>query len=117
MTDVTGFGLLGHLLGMCDASATGAELMFDAIPTLTGAKELAATGIRSSLFADNAALLPQIQTAGAQDLLFDPQTAGGLLAAVPADQASEVVEKLKSHAPHTAVIGRLSDLPGSIVLS
>ena len=117
MTDVTGFGLLGHLLGMCDASATGAELVFDAIPTLTGAKELAATGIRSSLFADNAALLPQIQTAGAQDLLFDPQTAGGLLAAVPADQASEVVEKLKSHAPHTAVIGRLTDLPGSIVLS
>lgn len=83
MTDVTGFGLLGHLLGICEASKLGAELRLDAIPYLPGAAALSAQRVRSSLFAENAAQLPEISTGGVQDLLFDPQTAGGLLAALP----------------------------------
>ena len=62
MTDVTGFGLLGHLLGICEASGAGAELFAGRIPLMPGAAELADRGIRSSLFPANQATLPELQT-------------------------------------------------------
>ncbi|WP_456153953.1 selenide, water dikinase SelD [Phaeobacter gallaeciensis] len=116
MTDVTGFGLLGHLLGICEASKLGAEIRLDAIPYLTGAATLATQGIRSSLFAENAAQLPEISTGGVQDLLFDPQTAGGLLAALPMRQAEALLPQLRTHAPNAAIIGRMSETAGAITL-
>jgi selenide,water dikinase len=91
-TDVTGFGLAGHLVEMLQASkpALLAELDLQALPLLAGAQHCAAAGVVSSLFDANRqwaqALLED--AAGAeparQALLFDPQTAGGLLAGVPA---------------------------------
>lgn len=84
MTDVTGFGLAGHLAGICEASGVAARLDMAAVPLMGGAKALASDGMRSSLFEDNrAGAGPVFGAQGALgDLLFDPQTAGGLLAAI-----------------------------------
>lgn len=113
-TDVTGFGLLGHLVEMTRPSGVDAELSLGAIPILPGAEETAAAGILSSLQPANIRLRRGIRD---QDkwvdhprypLIFDPQTAGGLLASVPADKAEACVAELKSLGyPHTAIIGRI----------
>ncbi len=118
MTDVTGFGLAGHLLGICEASGTGARLDLDAIPLMDGAEELARAGIRSSIFPDNRALAPELPEGGRAELLFDPQTAGGLLAAVAAEEADALVAALRAsgHAAAT-VMGRLVEGDSRLSLS
>ena len=86
MTDVTGFGLAGHLAGLCAASGVAARVDLSAVPLMAGAEALAAAGVRSSLHEANRAalegraVLPEGPRAA---LMADPQTAGGLLAAVP----------------------------------
>ncbi len=117
MTDVTGFGLAGHLNGICAASNCGASLGIDTIPLMTGAQELAEMGVRSTIFADNRQLAPALPEGGAADLLFDPQTAGGLLAAVAPDQAEDLLVKLQSADYPAAIIGSLTDTPGLHVQS
>ncbi|WP_170359245.1 selenide, water dikinase SelD [Ruegeria arenilitoris] len=112
MTDVTGFGLAGHLMGMCEASDCGAVLDLDTIPLMTGALELAAQGVRSTIFEDNRAIVPGIPSSDKADLLFDPQTAGGLLAAVASDQAHELCEQLRHACYPAIIIGHLTDTPG-----
>ena len=76
MTDVTGFGLAGHLLGICEASSCGAQLDLDAIPLLAGAEILAEQGVRSTLYPDNFRVAAQMDVAepesGRTALLFDP---------------------------------------------
>ncbi|MCF2871654.1 selenide, water dikinase SelD [Octadecabacter sp. G9-8] len=93
MTDVTGFGLAGHLAGMCDASGVGAHVRLDHVPLMNGALDLASAGVRSSLFADNRndARITAPDTAQSA-LMFDPQTGGGLLAAMPRDAAENIVD-------------------------
>lgn len=118
MTDVTGFGLAGHLLGICEASGTGAELDLGAIPLMDGAEELARAGIRSSIFADNRALAPELPEGGRADLLFDPQTAGGLLAAVKTEDADRLVAALRASGHGAAtVMGRLVEGPPRLSLT
>jgi selenide,water dikinase len=115
MTDVTGFGLAGHLWNICAASGVGAEVRAEAVPLLPGAEDLAARGVRSTLFAQNrAALGPVFEgPAGARtDLMFDPQTAGGLLAAVPAEAARAVTEALAAQGRPAWEIGVVTDRPG-----
>jgi selenide,water dikinase len=108
MTDITGFGLAGHLRGICDASAVGAELKLDQIPLMDGALALSAAGVRSSLYADN--LLGAGPITGAQyDLLFDPQTAGGLLAAIAPDQAKAALKALIKAGYQAAIVGEIND--------
>lgn len=95
MTDVTGYGLVGHLMGMLRASGLHARLDLAALPTLPGALELAAAGVRSSLDAQNRALLVDVRGAATPEqeaLLVDPQTAGGLLAALPEAAAQPLCE-------------------------
>lgn len=113
-TDVTGFGLLGHLVEMTRPSGVDAELDLSAIPVLPGAEETAAAGILSSLQPANIRLRRGIRdqekwvTHPRYPLIFDPQTAGGLLASVSADQADACVQALKALGyPHTAIIGRV----------
>ena len=96
-TDVTGFGLAGHLAEMIRASGpVYVELSLDALPALDGAVELLAQGFASSLAPENLRarhLVDGIDRLSAHPrlgLLFDPQTAGGLLAAVPADAAAAI---------------------------
>ncbi|QAX29362.1 selenide, water dikinase SelD [Leisingera sp. NJS204] len=117
MTDVTGFGLTGHLLGICEASGAGAEIFTSKIPLMQGAAELADRGIRSSLFPANQAAVPELKTTGWQDLLFDPQTAGGLLAAVAADQADDLLNRLRAAGYPALRIGKVTSSPGAITLS
>jgi selenide,water dikinase len=114
-TDVTGFGLLGHLVEMTRPSGVDAQLSLSAIPVLPGAEQTAAAGILSSLQPANIRLRRGIRNQ--QDwvqhprypLIFDPQTAGGLLASVPAERAGECVQQLKALGyPHTAIIGRIT---------
>ncbi|MGY9046640.1 hypothetical protein P775_17830 [Puniceibacterium antarcticum] len=108
MTDVTGFGLAGHLLGLCEASGLAATLDLSEIPLMQGALELSERGHRSSLYPQNRAAAPELPEDARTALLFDPQTAGGLLAAVPSDRAPEVLKSLISAGYPAAVIGRLS---------
>ncbi len=111
-TDLTGFGLLGHLVEMTRPSGVDACLDLSALPVLAGAEQTAAAGILSSLQPANVRLRRALRNQQAMvdhpryRLLFDPQTAGGLLASVPAAQAQACIEELKSLGyPHTAAIG------------
>jgi selenide,water dikinase len=110
-TDVTGFGLLGHLVEMTRPSGVDVELDLAALPILDGALETVRGGIFSSLQPENVRLRRAIRDieAAAHDiypLIFDPQTAGGLLASVPADKAEDCVAELKALGyERTAIIG------------
>ncbi|MFY0634046.1 MAG: selenide, water dikinase SelD [Vannielia sp.] len=113
MTDVTGFGLAGHLLAICEASGVSASLKLGAVPLLAGAAELATRGIRSTLYSENrAAVASRIALPAPAppeaDLLFDPQTAGGLLAAVPPGRASKLVSELQTMGFPAARIGQIT---------
>ena len=120
-TDVTGFGLLGHLLEMIRASEVDVELDLGAIPFLPGAVETFTAGITSSLQPQNLRLRRAVRDADAAandprwPILFDPQTAGGLLATVAEGEAESCVEELRSFGyAYTALIGRV--VPRSNVL-
>ncbi len=117
-TDVTGFGLLGHLVEMLDTGAgvLGAELQLASLPVLPGALELLSRGYRSTFHAQNASARagcePSRVVAGAArartELLFDPQTSGGLLLAVPEDRALPLLEELRDAGlSYASLIGRV----------
>jgi selenide,water dikinase len=113
-TDLTGFGLLGHLVEMTRPSGVDAEIDLNALPLLDGAAETAAAGILSSLQPANVRLRralrnqPEAVAHPNYPLLFDPQTAGGLLASVPAANAEACVAALRALGyPKTARIGRI----------
>lgn len=114
-TDVTGFGLVGHLLEMLRASEnTGAVLNLDAIPVLDGALDTVKAGILSTLQPANLRLrraVANIEDASKHPnypLMFDPQTAGGLLAAVDANDAEACVEQLRlAGYEKTVIIGEV----------
>lgn len=113
-TDLTGFGLLGHLVEMTGPSGVDAELDLNALPLLHGARETAGAGILSSLQPANARLCHVLHNREAAvrhpayPLLFDPQTAGGLLAGVPAERAESCLAELRRLGyEHAAAIGRV----------
>ncbi len=113
-TDVTGFGLLGHLREMMEAAGTRAVLDAAAVPLLEGAAWCAAAGVRSSLAERNAEVLAvvadaeRVRAMPSFPLLCDPQTAGGLLAAVPGEEADRCVAALRGEGYRAAaVIGRV----------
>jgi selenide,water dikinase len=113
-TDVTGFGLLGHLVEMTRASSTDVCLELATIPLLDGAEQTVAAGILSSLQPQNVRLRRAVRDPDTLSdharypLLFDPQTAGGLLAAVPADKASACLDELHTLGyPQAVSIGRV----------
>ena len=126
-TDLTGFGLLGHLVEMTRPSGVDAELQLSALPLLDGAVECVEAGIVSSLQPANVRLRRALRNAEdfvkdpRYPLLFDPQTAGGLLASVPADRAADCIRALKAAGyPQTAAIGRIcgaSDALEPVVLT
>lgn len=113
-TDLTGFGLLGHLVEMTRPSGVDAELNLAALPILEGAEETSAGGILSSLQPVNARLrraLRNQQEAVSHPrypLIFDPQTAGGLLASIPAGRVDSCLGALRALGyRHAAAIGRV----------
>ena len=100
-TDITGFGLVGHLSEMVKASKIGVELQLSKIPILDGAREISAKGIFSSLYPDNLQASSYITNFKDFEfnvnypLLFDPQTSGGLLASVSDEKADSCLKRLK----------------------
>jgi selenide, water dikinase len=104
-TDVTGFGLAGHLMEMLRASGVGAALWADRIPALPGAIELAAHGVESTLAPENRQLLPGIEATPRTALLFDPQTSGGLLAGIAWELAEACVAALRSENVAASIVG------------
>ena len=114
-TDLTGFGLLGHLVEMTRPSGVDAELQMSTLPLLDGAVDCVKAGIVSSLQPANVRLRRALRNADEfvhdprYPLLFDPQTAGGLLASVPTAQAQACVQALQAAGyVHTAIIGRIT---------
>ena len=100
-TDITGFGLLGHLVEMVRASEVDVVLELEAVPLMDGAVETVKAGIVSSLQPQNVRLrravanLQEASNDPRYPLIFDPQTAGGLLASVPANRADDCITALK----------------------
>ncbi len=114
MTDVTGFGLAGHIQMMCRASKLCAVLDHAAIPIYDGARALSDQGIASILLPTNQADAP---VKGLNDpLLHDPQTAGGLLAALPRDAAERALTALEAAGCSGHIIGALEAGDGPIWL-
>jgi selenide,water dikinase len=112
MTDVTGFGLLGHLLEMCRGASLGAELRFEALPLLTHAERFAEMGIgtggakRNWKSYGHEVDLPVDAPEWWSGVLCDPQTSGGLLIACSSDSVQQVLELLRNrNFVHASVLG------------
>ena len=116
MTDVTGFGLAGHLAGLCDASGVAAEVRLADVPLLDGALALAEEGVASTLMPANRVGAPGVTCPDGPlgDLMFDPQTAGGLLAAIPADTAENTCAALLREGYDAAIIGEVREGPPGV---
>jgi selenide,water dikinase len=120
-TDVTGFGLIGHLTGMLDASKVAAELGFDSLPVLAHARNLASRGVVPGGTQRNLEAATEVDWAPDLDqaeryLCVDAQTSGGLLLAVPAENEAALLAALREErTPAAAVIGRvLAGKPGQV---
>ncbi len=115
VTDVTGFGLAGHLTEMLEASGTGAEIEIDRIPRYAGTEECIAAGVESTLAPSNRDHLQkrwevQAEPGIADAILYDPQTSGGLLAGVTSSRIDEVILQLRDAGyQQAACIGRVTD--------
>ena len=109
-TDVTGFGLAAHLLEMLKSSNLTAEVSLASLPLLPGAAQLLADGYESTLAPSNRQsccglhLDPKLQENPTTKILFDPQTSGGLLLAVPEKQLDDLLSECGTQA---TVIGRI----------
>ena len=113
-TDVTGFGLLGHGVEMAEPSEVSFELYADEIPYVTESMSLAETGmIPEGAYKNKKYFDSKVDLSGVKevygDLLFDPQTSGGLLYAVEAKYGEEIIKALKgsSLATEVAIIGKV----------
>ncbi len=114
-TDITGFGLIGHLLEMTIGSAVEAELWVDAVPVLPGTLDLAMAGIIPGGTKDNlahaathvhwAAEIPEIERL----ILCDAQTSGGLLISLPEAEAASLLAEVKKGAAEAACIGKITN--------
>jgi selenide,water dikinase len=108
ITDITGFGLAGHLLEMLRASGLACDLRLADVPLLPGAEELIREGIESTLAPANRAYEAQIEAAMAEQrtpryaALFDPQTSGGLLLGVPERHVEALLRRLGDEG-HSAI--------------
>ena len=121
VTDVTGFGLLGHLMEICRGSGVGATVLRHDLPVLPRAREFIDAGYKTGASGRNwesygaaVALAPGVD-AGMKTLLTDPQTSGGLLVACAPDTVTEVLSLfLQQGFSHVSVIGEITEGPAGI---
>jgi selenide,water dikinase len=112
-TDVTGFALVGHAWEMACASEVTVEIDSSRVPVLPGALELALQGMLTSGEKTNREYVGEdIQIAetvskGVRSLLFDPQTAGGMLISISSDRAEDLLTRLRRNYPHAEIVGRV----------
>ncbi len=121
-TDITGFGLLGHLKSMVKGSGVAAEISLAAVPALPGARELLEKGVapggthRNVSSVNDAVTWDAALTDEDRLLLCDAQTSGGLLMSVPANRADALAAALQEEgAPCAAVVGRVTDGPAGAI--
>jgi selenide,water dikinase len=116
-TDVTGFGLLGHLRELVAASGVGAVLRVDRIPVLDGALRMVAAGhvpggaARNREFAGPSVDFSHLVVEDARTILFDPQTSGGLLLAIPGERLRDLLQALGARGARGVAIGQLIPQP------
>lgn len=122
-TDITGFGLLGHLSQMMKASGTTAEINVDSIPLLPGAKQLAEDGYISGGTARNTEAVKSSVNIddGITDvefaLLADAQTSGGLLISVPEERSNTLIKQLVTNSSlHSSIVGKVTTQSGTSVV-
>lgn len=121
-TDITGFGLLGHAQEMAGAGEVGMRFYTERIPVLAEARDLAEQGLlpggahaNRRFLKDCVCFSPSVSET-IQDILFDPQTSGGLLAAVPPDRVDRLLELLrKKDLSYAAVIGEVTSGPKGVI--
>jgi len=112
-TDVTGFALIGHAWEMARASKVTIQIESAAVPLLDGALDLAAQGMLTSgdksnrEYVGNDIEIDESVDKNLIKLLFDPQTAGGMLISIPSDQAESLLSRLRENYPHAEVIGKV----------
>jgi selenide,water dikinase len=118
LTDVTGFGLAGHLIEMCEGSGLSAEIEYSKVPLLPGVKDLAAKFV----YADNTmrnwkAYESKVQGIGSESLLTlcDPQTSGGLLVAVAPDSTGAFEMLAQANGLHLSSIGRIMEAGNKLI--
>jgi selenide,water dikinase len=120
MTDVTGFGLLGHALEMARGAGATVEIAAEAVPLLEGVEALARDGVRTGASGRNwtaygeAVDLPAGFESWRRDLLTDPQTSGGLLIAVAEDTAAAVLQQARDAGLDAAAIGQVAAGPAQV---
>ena len=121
-TDITGFGLLGHLQSMVQGSGVAAEVSLAGVPVLPGVRELLADGVapggthRNVSSVAGTVTWSDALTDADRLLLCDAQTSGGLLMSVPADRADGLVAALQeAGAPCAAVVGKITDGPAGTI--
>ena len=119
-TDVTGFGLAGHALGMAKASGVGLRIVFESLPVHDNFYRLVEKGISTGCTDANEANVAPVFTDRARldrvhrELLFDPQTSGGLLLSTPPDQAGALLGSLRATGHQVAEIGEVLEGPVGI---
>lgn len=119
-TDVTGYGLLGHLRNLLRSSGVAARIDSGAVPVLEGVRELAEAGYVPGGTRRNLSDLADAVDFGGTDpttrtVLGDAQTSGGLLVAVPADRTDALLASLAGCSPVAAVVGEVvKGVPGAI---
>jgi len=112
-TDVTGFGLAGHLLEMARGSKKTMHLFTDKVPAIEGAKEYAIMGLvpggtfRNRSFCSKDTFMGKEIDPIVQDLIFDPQTSGGLLFSIGQNEAETCVERMHQNGVAAAIVGKV----------
>ncbi|MFT5699083.1 MAG: selenide,water dikinase [Desulforhopalus sp.] len=123
-TDVTGFGILGHLLEVVVGSGVHAVLNYDALPFYSGAFEMYKKGQTTGSNGANRALVSRFSvsiernlSSFQEELLYDPQTSGGLLLALPMEQAKKLVQELNTAGIDEAIlVGEVSQGPVGVTI-
>jgi selenide,water dikinase len=116
-TDVTGFGLAGHALNVARASKVGLRIRFDDLPVYEEFYDLVERGVSTGCTDANRRNVEAVLEArrglseGERELLFDPQTSGGLLLATPADRAEELLDALRVADHRAAEVGEVLEGP------
>ena len=121
-TDITGFGFLGHALEMAEGSGVGMQIRAAAVPLFAGLRPLVEAGIipggliRNRKFREKQIEIGPDCPDWRVDILFDPQTAGGLLIALPEGRAEALLERLRAAAvAAAAIVGEVVDGPAGVI--
>ena len=114
-TDVTGFSLIGHSYEMAQGSGVSIHLQADMVPYHSEALELASMGLvpegayRNRAYAEHAVCVYGDISLAMQDILYDPQTSGGLLMALPEAAAQDCLKEIRTVAPQAAIVGYVTE--------